>query len=128
MKNYFSPRVLIVDDEVDTCYLLLSILKSKQISTQCINSLYEVEEVVKKSEPNIVFLDNHLQDGNGIDFIDTLKKYAPESKIVIITAQDNAENRNKATKNGADFFISKPFKKDNIYQVIDLLNVTKKPL
>lgn len=123
MKLYYSPRVLIVDDEADTCYLLLNILKNKHISARCINSLMNAAEIVKKEEPGIVFLDNHLQDGNGIEFIKKLKEYSPMSKVIIITAQDNIANRKTAMQNGADYFISKPFTKDKIFKTINLFNL-----
>jgi two-component system, OmpR family, response regulator len=122
MNTTSNTKILIVDDEIDACYLLVSILNIKKIQSACVNSLGEAESVLKEETPAIVLLDNHLKDGLGIDFIRQIKKQSPESKIVIISAQDNLSDRQKAFSNGADFFISKPYTRDIIYKTIERLN------
>jgi CheY-like chemotaxis protein len=43
----------------------------------------------------------------------------PTSKIVMITAHDNASDRQKAKHEGVDFFIGKPFSRELIYKAIE---------
>ena len=112
-------RVLIVDDELDICYLLGSILKQKKLKTSYVNTLSDAEVALKNDPPEILFLDNHLPDGFGLDFIRYVKINAPSTKIIMITAHDSAAERNKAYSEGVDFFISKPFNRDTIYSTID---------
>jgi DNA-binding NarL/FixJ family response regulator len=57
----------------------------------------------------VLFLDNHLPDGYGIDFIKYVKQEHPATKIVMVTAHDTTEDRKRALHEGADVFISKPF-------------------
>lgn len=113
---------LIIDDEIDICYLLSSILRSKKLQVSYVNSLSEATEVLGKVQPHIIFLDNHLPDGLGVDYIKDIKANNPGINIVMITAFDNFSERTKAFDNGADFFITKPFTKDIIYQAIDKLS------
>lgn len=116
-------NALIIDDESDICFLLSSILKNKGFKTDFVTSLAEAATALKKDNPSIIFLDNHLPDGMGIDFIGHIKKNNPESKIVMITAYDNTSDRIKALDSGADYFIGKPFTRDAIYQTIDNIKV-----
>jgi len=116
-------NALIIDDESDICFLLSSILKNKGFKTDFVNSLAEATTALKKDKPSIVFLDNHLPDGMGIDFIGYIKQNNPESKIVMITAYDNNPDRIKALDSGADYFLGKPFTRDSIYQTIDNLKI-----
>lgn len=112
-------RVLIVDDELDICYLLGGILKQKKLKTSYVNTLTDAAIAITNDPPEILFLDNHLPDGFGLDFIRYVKTNAPSTKIIMITAHDSAAERNKAYSEGVDFFISKPFNRDIIYSTID---------
>ena len=113
-----KTNVLIIDDEVDICYLLSSILRSKNCQVNYVNSLQEATATLLNQQPEIIFLDNHLPDGLGIDYIQGVKQNNPGTKIVMISAFDNHAERQKAISNGADTFICKPFSKDMIYQTV----------
>jgi two-component system OmpR family response regulator len=114
-------KALIIDDEIDICYLLSSILRKKNVLTNYVNSLAEAMQALLKQKPEIIFLDNHLPDGMGIDFIDHIKKNNPGAKVVMITAYDTNSDRSKAIAEGVDFFIAKPFSRDAIYKTVDNL-------
>src|SRR5436309_11634934 len=117
-----NPNALIIDDENDICYLLGNLLRQKNLSTESVNSLQEAEDVLQTQNPEIVFLDNYLPDGRGINFIEHIKKSHPSTRIVMITAHDTAVDRDKAFKNGADYFISKPFSREIIFKTLESLN------
>jgi two-component system OmpR family response regulator len=112
-------KALIIDDEIDICFLLSSILKNKNVYPEYVNSLSEAAIALEKNPPSIIFLDNHLPDGMGMDFIRHIKKTSPEAKIVMITAYDNITDREKALQLGADGFIGKPFSRDIIYKTVE---------
>lgn len=114
-----SMKALIIDDEIDICYLLSGILRKKNVQPDYANSLKEATQALEKHNHEIIFLDNHLPDGMGVDFIHHIKKNFPSSKVVMITAYDTAADRTKAVIEGADFFISKPFTRDIINQTVD---------
>jgi len=111
-------KVLIIDDEIDICYLLSGILRSKNVQSAYVTSLSEATIALQKLAPSIVFIDNYLPDGRGTDFISHIKAVHPLAKIVMITAHDTLEDRNKALKMGADRFIGKPFTTDMINKII----------
>ena len=114
-------KVLIIDDETDICYLLSTLLKQKKFDTDYVNTLTDAAISLKKDTPGIIFLDNHLPDGLGMNFIEYIKNHYPSVKIVMITAHDTAADRQKAIKEGADYFIGKPFTRDTIYKTVEEL-------
>lgn len=114
-------KVLIIDDELDICYLLSGILRQKKLRASYVNSLTDAELALKNDPPALLFLDNHLPDGMGLDFIQHIKRNYPLVKIIMITAHDSAAERNRAFKEGVDFFISKPFTREVINSTIDQL-------
>ncbi len=107
-------KALIVDDEVDICYLLSGILRQKHLKPSFVNNIASAKEALKNDIPSIIFLDNHLPDGLGLDFIGYIKSNYPNVKIVMITAHDGLIERKKAQSEGADLFISKPFTREII--------------
>lgn len=115
-------KALIVDDEVDICFLLSGILRQKNMKPSFVNNIAAAKQSLKHEAPAIVFLDNHLPDGLGLDFIHFVKDCYPGVKVVMITAHDGLTERKKAQTEGADLFISKPFTRDVIdYAVKKLL-------
>ena len=119
--NTFTTA-LIVDDESDICFLLNSILKQKNIKSRLAGTLAEAEKLIEKQSPSVIFLDNRLPDGFGIEQISHFKKKLPDTRVIMITAYDNPSERQKAYQEGADFFISKPFKKATIFKTLEGFN------
>ena len=118
-----KPIILIIDDEHDICYLLGSMLKQKEIRTVFASSLSEADNILEhKEEFAFIFLDNHLPDGLGVNYIKRIKRNCPSCKVIMITAHDNQTDREKASREGADFFIGKPFSRELIFKTIDCLS------
>jgi len=109
MEHDATLTALIIDDEYDICFLLSRILRNNHLDVQFVNSITDGKSYLSKHNPSVLFLDNHLPDGYGIDFISYVKKEHPHTKIVMVTAHDTTEDRKKALQEGADVFISKPF-------------------
>jgi DNA-binding response OmpR family regulator len=119
--NQTILKVLIIDDEADICYLLSTLLKQKQLDVDYVNTLSEATKTLENEAPAIIFLDNHLPDGLGMDYIEYIKLNCPSTKIVIITAHDSAADQQKALGEGADLFIAKPFSREIIFKAVDEL-------
>jgi two-component system, OmpR family, response regulator len=116
-----TNKVLIVDDELDICYLLSGMLKQRNFLTGFVNTLSDAVIALQKDAPGILFLDNHLPDGFGLDFIPYIKKNYPETKVVMITAHDGAVERKQAYEGGVDLFVAKPLNRKMINDAIDKL-------
>jgi two-component system OmpR family response regulator len=114
-------KVLIVDDELDICYLLSGILRQRNIRTGFVNSLSDAVNALRTEPPSLLVLDNHLPDGFGLDFIPFVKQNYPDVKVIMITAHDGALERKQAHDGGVDLFIPKPLNRKMINDAIDKL-------
>ncbi|MEO6670869.1 MAG: response regulator [Ferruginibacter sp.] len=119
--NHEVLKALIIDDETDICYLLSTLLKQKNLQADYVNTLSDAAMALKKETPEIIFLDNHLPDGLGMNFIEYIKLHYPSAKIIMITAHDTDADRKQALEEGADYFIGKPFTRDIVYKAVDLV-------
>ena len=114
-------EALIVDDEIDICYLLSGILRKKNLTTTYVTSISEAEKSLANHSPSVLFLDNNLPDGFGMDLISRVKKEYPFVKIIMLTAHDTSIDKQNALSRGADIFIGKPFTRDTIIKSLDVL-------
>jgi DNA-binding NtrC family response regulator len=120
-ETHEAYDALIIDDESDICFLLSHFLKRKKISSLFVNSLKEAMDILLSQKPDIIFLDNHLPDGKGIELIDYIKEKQPKAKIIVISAYDSFKDREEASHRGADIFIGKPFSHEMIAEALDKL-------
>jgi two-component system, OmpR family, response regulator len=119
------PEVLIIDDETDIRFLLSNILKQKNVQTVLASSLSEADSIItEKKEFDYVFLDNYLPDGLGVNHIKKIKTKCPKAKVVMVTAHDNQTDREKASIEGADYFIGKPFSSELILKTLDRFTIS----
>ena len=114
-----NRKALIVDDEEDTCFLLSMILKQQDWETSFVHSLSEASRSLAAEEPAVIFLDNNLGDGLGVEYIPQIKTRYPLTKVILITAFDTLPTRSLAFENGAHYFVGKPFDKQAIHQALD---------
>lgn len=118
-------RVLIVEDEGDMCLLLNIILTGENLELDHVKNLAAAANYLKDEQPAIVILDNKLPDGFGVDLIPEIKKAYPSTRIVMISGFDGSV-KDVALESGADVYLQKPFKKDEIYQAI--MNLLDSPV
>jgi response regulator of citrate/malate metabolism len=79
------------------------------------------KHTIRQLKPDYIFLDNHLPDGKGINFIRTMIEAHPIAKIVMMTAYDEKQLTEKALQEGASYFLHKPFNRNNIENIINSL-------
>jgi two-component system response regulator AtoC len=60
-------------------------------------------------DPHLVLLDVAMPGMNGIDTLERMKQIKPEVSVIMLSANSNPELIFKASKLGADDYISKPF-------------------
>ena len=116
-KTEKAKKMLVVEDQGEMCLILDLILSERKFKPDYVSNLLDADEYLQKNKPSLIFLDNKLPDGYGVDFISYVKKKYPKIKIIMISGFGTA--RDIALENGADVFLEKPFSLDNVNQAID---------
>jgi len=112
-------KVLIVDDEASIRESISNILSDENISSKTAKSLEEAKKILTKEYFPVILLDIWLEDGSGIDFIDTIKELSPNSSIVMITGHGGIELAVQSIKKGAFDFLEKPLSIEKLLNVIE---------
>src|SRR5271156_6138198 len=105
MDNIIESKILIVDDEPDARFLIERILHKRHCKITFAKNLNEAICALEKDTPSLIFLDNSLPDGRGIDLIPFLKENYPNTRVIVITANDNLFDKKMAFQKGADDFL-----------------------
>lgn len=116
-KTRRAKKMLVVEDQGETCLILGLILSDRKFEMDYVNNLLDADEYLKRNKPSVIILDNQLPDGFGVDFITYVKKKYPGIKIIMISGFITA--RDVAMENGADAFLEKPFSMENVNNAID---------
>lgn len=116
-KTRQAKKILVVEDQGETCLALDLILSDRKFELDYVNNLLDADEYLSKNKPSMIILDNKLPDGFGVDFISYVKKKYPKIKIIMISGFSTA--RDVAMENGADAFLEKPFSMENVNDAID---------
>ena len=112
-------KALIVDDEKDICYLLGGMLEFKNLYAKFVYSISDARKALELEQPAVIFLDNHLPDGSGMNFIEEIRLKYPAIKIIMISAYDTTADKKRAMGEGVNQFIGKPFTKDMIFETLE---------
>ena len=107
-------KILIVDDDVLITTLMQSLVGIDKHEPFVVNDSTEAMAAAKKFAPNLITLDLMMPHLSGFDLCAQFRAETQFSQtpIVIISAKEDAESRQKAFKAGATEFINKPFNID----------------
>ena len=120
-------KVMAIDDDPNILDLVTSILDDEEIFA--VRSAWDGNQALQMClmrPPHLILLDLTLPGRDGFSVLRLLKRdrRTANSKVIILTGQDNEAARSSAGKLGADAFMTKPFSPiDLLNQISQLLNV-----
>src|SRR4051812_31921478 len=103
--------------------MLKSVLGNVISEVQFTHTLASGKNLLNGWQPEIVFLDNNLPDGEGINLVNEIKLNSPASFIIFITASRSSGD--KALLAGADAFLEKPLTYSSIFEVLGHPDISK---
>lgn len=118
-----SKRVLVVDDAIFMRNIIKDILMEGGYSV--IGEASNGEEAIEKCKrlnPDIVTMDIVMPVISGIDAVREIKKINSHIKIVMCSALGQESLVMEAIEAGASDFITKPFKKEKVIEILNKLN------
>ena len=77
--------LLILDDDEPFLKRLSVAMEKRGFNVFPANSMAEFERVVKEICPNYAIIDLRLNDGTGLDAVETIRSKKPDSKIIVLT-------------------------------------------
>jgi CheY-like chemotaxis protein len=113
--------ILAIDDNLDNLVLLeyqLSCLKQRSFITATTGK--DALTLAEHQNPDLILLDIHLPDIDGVEVVRKLRKcpLTANIPIVAVTALARREDRDRILASGCDDYLSKPYDLDELEAII----------
>lgn len=113
-------RILVVEDEVNLADVIASTLKKEKylvdISNDGEDGLYNALSGIY----NLIILDVMLPNVNGFDILKEIREEKIDTKVIMLTAASELEDKLNGLTHGADDYMTKPF---HIEELIARVNI-----
>lgn len=104
-----TPAILVVEDEAPMRRILRNALGAQGYHVWEAGTKRDALSTIAKRAPQAILLDLGLPDGNGLDLLKVVRERS-EVPIVIISARGEERDQVLALDNGANDYITKPFR------------------
>ena len=103
-----KPSVLLIEDNDAARFGFVRYFAKEGYEICEAADLAEAAAKLSARRFDAIVMDVNLPDGNGIDFIDTIRESDPNIPIIVITGAGNIQLAVQAMQRGADNFLTKP--------------------
>ena len=113
-------RILVVEDEETIADIIATKLRAEKYE---VDTSFDGEEGLYNALTNIydlIILDIMLPKKNGLEILKEIKENDITSKVIILTAKSELDDKLKGFDTGADDYVTKPF---HIEELIARVNV-----
>ena len=101
------PRVVIAEDHAELAKAVGRVLS---LDCEVVGSVVDggaVLETVQRLQPDAIVLDLHLPNVDGLDLCRQITHMNPEAKVIVFTAMNDPDLRQRCFELGASAFVSK---------------------
>lgn len=111
-------KILVVDDDKLMCWALAKEFAVLNLSSRAVETGAEALSELRRQSYDLVFLDIHLPDSDGVELLGEIGRISPDTKIIIMSGDASEGNRRRAYAGGALQFLEKPF---DISEILGIL-------
>jgi len=122
-----KKRILVADDEGAVVKILKDRFTHWGYEVETASNGEEAIKKVESFEPHLILLDLKMPNITGLEILERTKKKYPHIGILILTASQSKGTFRTCLEKGADGYMLKPFKPENIKEYVEkILNTTGK--
>lgn len=116
-------KILVVDDDVTMTNLLKALMTMEGHQPTTVNESTKAIEIAATINPDLITLDLMMPDLTGFELCDLLHTDPRfvNIPILIVSARDDSESKEKAKAAGARDYLTKPFGVDQLLEKIRAL-------
>lgn len=100
--------LLLVDDDEPFLRRLAKAMEKRGFEVETAGSVAAGQAIATARPPAYAVCDLRLEDGNGLDVVETIREKRPDSRVVVLTGYGAIATAVAAVKIGATDYLSKP--------------------
>ncbi len=109
-----ANTILIIEDEEDLLELLEYNLQKAGFETLGFLSTKNVRSLLEEEKIDLMIVDRNLPHIEGSEFVKSLRKDAINIPTIFVTAKDSEEDIKEGFESGADDYLTKPYKMNEL--------------
>jgi two-component system response regulator RegA len=113
-----DPSLLLVDDDEAFVKRLARAMEKRGFVPQTADSVAAGKALAMANPPAYAVVDLRLEDGNGLDVVETLRARRPDCRVVVLTGYGAIATAVAAVKVGATDYLSKPADANDIMHAL----------
>jgi len=119
--------IIVVDDDADTRSLVELLLQGHGYSVVTCESGQEALDKLEEITPAVMLLDVMMQHMNGYEVLTRMKQHPKTQNIpvIMLTAKNEGNDILSGYKQGADYYIPKPFTTEQLLYGIEMFLSSK---
>lgn len=110
-----NPKILLAEDDFTMVSLLQTLLKMEGYEVIALPADSDVIAAVRAENPDILLMDVHLFDKNGLDILEQLRKSVDTSHLRVVMSS-GANVKEECMNRGANGFLMKPYMPDDLFK------------
>ena len=119
------PTIMLAEDDQTMVSLLKTLLGMEGYQVMALDMEEDVFDSVKTHQPDVLLLDVHLPNANGLDIIDQIRAN-PETKDISVVMTSGLNLEPECMRHGASEFLLKPYMPDDLLGILKRnLNISK---
>ena len=110
-------KILVAEDE-DSNYELVKIVLQKRYKLLRAHNGIEAVTINEDEKPDLILMDIRMPEMNGLDATRIIKEVSTDTPVIALSAYAFEENIREARAAGCDDFMAKPFKVENLIEIV----------
>jgi DNA-binding NtrC family response regulator len=113
-----KARLLIVDDEEIALKNLQHVMTREGYGVTATKSGARAMALLESQDFDVVLTDLRMEKVDGMDILKRCRERHPDAEVILITGYATADSAVRAMKQGAFYYIAKPFRLDEVRKVV----------
>ena len=126
LENLTDKSLTIIDDDEPFVRRLSKAMEKRGFIVSHALNISDGKKLVKFDPPAFAVVDLKLNDGNGLEVVEQIRKVRPDSKIIVLTGYGAIATAVAAVKIGATDYLAKPADANDITNTL-LANSGERP-
>jgi DNA-binding response OmpR family regulator len=111
-------KILVVDDDNEMRDNIMEVLADEDFEIFSAEHGENALEQVKNNSFDLVLLDLLMPGISGMEVLPLIKRESPSTQVIMVTAFSTVDNAVEAMRKGADDYITKPFKINDLRMTV----------
>ncbi len=121
-------KLMLVDDEEDFLITFAERLRMRKYNTRTAVSGEQALDIIKKETFDVVVSDLRMPGIDGLELLKSIKEFAREIQVIILTGHGSDREEEKAMSLGAFSYVRKPVDLKGIIEIMESAYLFKREL